>query len=71
MSKSDCPACGGSDVEPHDGDLFHCRKCGGIFDSTSDEGGSYLRDPVQNAISKEEFEIRERRRRARNRKPGD
>lgn len=39
--KPECPACSSRDSEPHDGDCFYCRKCGGIFDDSPDDGGDY------------------------------
>lgn len=40
-SKPNCPRCQTNrHVNSHDGDLFYCGKCHGIFDN-SDDGGDY------------------------------
>lgn len=47
-----CPACGGDATG--DGDLFRCPKCGGVFDASPDEGGTYSdRDPAARLMREE------------------
>ena len=57
-----CPRCRSSkQVQPIgvSGDMFRCGRCGGLFDSEPDEGGSFFDDPSKR------LEVQEQQRRGR------
>ena len=47
-----CPACKSRDVE-RGVDMHRCRRCGGLFDNTPDEGGDYGNRPDERLIRQE------------------
>ena len=55
MAKPPCPVWGtNKQVNSHGRDEFFCGKCGGLFDSNPDEGGSYYSDPSKRLEKQEE-----------------
>ncbi len=65
-----CPVCQTNrHVGPHDGDLFFCGRCKGMFDGNPDEGGSHWNDPSKRMEKQEEQRQREMRRRFGGRRP--
>lgn len=59
MSEPRCP-CGSKKFTKAGPDLFKCSKCGGLFDSTPDEGGDYGNRP-EVRIEREERALERRR----------
>ncbi len=59
-----CPWCKTAKHVYEDGDRnFRCLQCNRLFDDDPDEGGNYSNNPTRGTQSKEEFEIRQTRRR--------
>lgn len=62
-----CPACGDSQIGGEGQTIFRCEKCGGMFDTSPDEGGDYSdRDPsrrMQREEARREYERQRRNRR--------
>lgn len=60
-----CPVCDQKGIPCGNG-TYKCTSCGGFFDDDPDEGSSITHsNPVVGAIKREEFEERERARKAR------
>jgi len=63
-----CPRCGREMKDLNNG-LFRCGHCLFIGDGFPDEGGSYVSsNPERSAISREEYELRQKARRESKRK---
>lgn len=48
-----CPNCGGK-LAQHAPGVYYCGNCDGLLDDDPEEGGDFYRDPVHNAIKREE-----------------
>lgn len=63
-TKMHCPNCNRK-MKSTPGELFYCVPCDRHYDSEPEEGGPAYNDPAKTAESKEGFEQRQRRARAR------
>lgn len=49
-----CPHCGTAKQVSACGELYHCKRCGGLFDDDPEEGGDYDdRDPSKRLLRRE------------------
>lgn len=64
----ECPGCGAAQPDQGPSAEYTCMKCGGFFDATPDEGGSYFNDPTKRIENADEKRHRKQSRLGTNRR---